>query len=231
MLPCVRRALVFFSLLVLGCGTTKFTGADGGDGGCGHELCDDFDMPGEVPGNIPPWSAKQGTLAFGPGYMSKQSLEARATLGSLVKWNLRTTAKGVTCTAQLWLEPAADRDRTIAAFELDTMVDGGPGTFYFGVNLNDMKGTSGISVGPATLAGWGFSSTTVPKAQWIPFKIDTTAMGPMLMLAAQIGPASLSGSFMLPGAINGSRIQFGAATLQNMVQDIVRWDNILCDSR
>ncbi len=227
----VRRALLFFSLLVLGCGSDKFTGGDGGDGGCGHELCDDFDMAGEVPGNIPPWSSKQGTLAFGPGYMSKQSLEARATLGSLVKWNLRSTAKGVTCTAQLWIEPAMDRDRTIAGFELDTMVDGGPGTFFFGVNLSDTKGTSGLIAGPGTLGGWGFSNAMIPKQQWIPFKMDVAATGQMLTLSAQIGPASLSGTFAIPGPMNASRMDFGAATLQNMFQDIVRWDNFACDSR
>lgn len=228
MLPIVRRALLFFAVLVLGCSSDKFS-SDGGS--CGHELCDDFDQPNEVPGNIPPWSAKGGSFVFGPGYMSKQSLEAHATLGSWVRWNLRSTAKGISCTAQLWLEPAADRDRTIAGFEIDTMVDGGAGTFFFGVNLSDTKGTSGLIGGPGTLSGWGFSNAMLPKQQWIAFKMEVTATGPTLMLAAQVGPASLAGTFTIPGPNNGSRIEFGAATLQNMVQDVVRWDNIACDGR
>lgn len=89
----------FFLMLPSGCSGDKFTDNEGGTGdgggdGCTHALCDDFDQPNEVPGNIPPWSATSGMLGFAPGKMSKQSLEARAILvGSYLRWSARTASR------------------------------------------------------------------------------------------------------------------------------------------
>lgn len=239
----MRPALLAFFFLTA-CSSDKFTnpeagvdaaGDAAGDAGCPHELCDDFDQPNEIPGNIPPWSGTSGTLTFAPGNKSKQSLEAKAiTFGSYLRWNVKSGAKGVTCSADVWVEPIADagvdsRDRAVAVIEVDAKVDAAPGTFYFTLGMNDVKGVSGSILGPSTLMTWGGSTTVVPTQKWVPLKFEAMIQqNGMLAVAATFDTAVLTGNLPFPHPITAFRINLGAA---GGMATFVRWDNVTCDSR
>src|SRR5207302_9867740 len=127
----------------------------------------------------------------------------------------------------VWLEPASDRDRTLGTIEMDVMADGGTGTFFFGVTVNDNKGAGGVTLGPATLGSWGGSTAMVPRQQWLPFKLEAAAPGQTVMLSTTVGPASFSGSVNLPSAPGSVRLNLG---IGGGMSDVVRWDNVACDA-
>jgi hypothetical protein len=201
-----------------------------GSTGCGHELCDNFDLPGEVAGGSP-WTTRMGPIAIVPlGFSKPGALEAPATLSSIVLWAVPKIG-GITCQAMVWLDPAADRSRTIAVYEMDTITDGGMATFAYTITIDSMHVTGIVGQkNTVNINTWGQSGVPAPTSMWLPFKLDIT-IGSNVTLTASVGTSALSGSPMVPGKILSARIMFGAATLDNMHMDIVRWDDITCDSK
>lgn len=237
------RPALFAFFFLSACSSDKFTndagtggpdGATDGGTGCGHELCDDFDQPGEQPGNNPPWPNKSGMLGFAMGNNSKQALEAQALpFGSYVKWSAKTGAKGISCAGDVWLEPIASdggadtRDRTVAVIEVDGTADGGTGTYLFTVTANDVKGVGGGALGPGILGSWGGSMAVVPTRTWVPLKFEATHQGTTLTLSTTFGPAMFSSGVTIATPTQ-FRINLGAA---GGSPTAVRWDNVTCDSK
>ena len=227
----MRKAPI--AIVLAACSADRFTGIEAGVSVCAtpHELCDDFDKPNEVAGVNPPWTGKQGPVALATVAASPpKSLEAPATLGTYLRWTLPKRI-GVTCEGKVWVEPAADRARTIALFELDAPMATPAGTYFYAVTLHDVNGVLGVSATPAlTIDSWGSSTAAVPVRRWHPFTLDITIGGTDILLTVQVGPANFSGKRSLPGAVSAARMAFGAGTLNTMFMDVVRWDDIFCDS-
>lgn len=236
---CYSRSVRTFALLVCfgvcGCSSDKFVGGDAapeGSTGCGHELCDNFDMPNEVAGGAP-WTARNGPLSITQsGFSKPNALEAPATLGTYVMWALPKIG-GIACQAMVWLDPAMDRGRTIAFFEVDIAADGGIATVSFTVTVDSghVTGFMGAKGAVGGVNTWGQSGTAPPTGMWMPFHFETTITGSQIALQATVASSALSGSPMVPGKILSARMGFGAANLDPMHMDIVRWDDIACDSK
>jgi hypothetical protein len=230
--------------LVCGCGSDKFAGSDAASDatqaqdapmGCGHELCDNFDTPGEVPGG-PPWTTRNGPLSIVPlGFSKPNALEVPATLSSVVVWAVPKVG-GISCQAMVWIDPALPggdqgRNRTIVIYEIDVLAEAGMQTWSYTISIDPMHVTGIVGQrGTLNINTWGQSGTPAPTSMWLPFKLDIT-VGSNVTLSGSVGPSALSGSPMLPGKILSARIMFGHASLDNMHMDIVRWDDITCDSK
>jgi hypothetical protein len=241
MLSIVRTTLGLFLFLV-GCSSDKFTNGDAstegsaGDGATNpcakHDLCDNFDMTGEIAGG-PPWTTRTQNLSIVPNGFSKPScLQAAATLSTFVTWALPKVG-GITCTAMLSFDDAMDRGRTVAGIDVDYVGDGGTMmTRTYTVSLEQAKVIGYIGTkGTLMFDTWGSSGTAATPGMWIPFKIDATFGNPNFTISGQVGTVMLQGSPVAPGVVLGARISFGAATLDNMHMDLVRWDDVICDSR